>query len=62
MRTREFFCDGWKFHRGDIDLPHPRDKSALYVQSKTELLDRERGASCPMPPPKCASMQARLAE
>lgn len=36
MRTREPFCDGWKFHRGDIDLPRPRDKSALYVQSKTE--------------------------
>lgn len=26
----------WNFHRGDIDLPRPVDKGAVYIQSKNE--------------------------
>lgn len=36
MRTRELFCDGWRFHRGDIKTERAKDKGPVYVQSKTE--------------------------
>ncbi|MBQ8743028.1 MAG: DUF4982 domain-containing protein [Clostridia bacterium] len=36
MRTRELFCDGWLFHRGDIKMPRLRSKGPTYSQSKTE--------------------------
>ena len=36
MRTRELFCDNWRFHRGDIHVERPKDKGPVYTQSKTE--------------------------
>ena len=27
---------GWVFHKGDIDVPFPASKGAVYSQSKTE--------------------------
>lgn len=36
MRTRELFCDKWKFHRGDVKIERPKDKMPIYFQSKTE--------------------------
>jgi beta-galactosidase len=36
MRTRESFCDNWKFHRGDIKTERSKIKWPIYTQSKTE--------------------------
>ena len=36
MREKILFDDNWIFHRGDIDMPVPRDKGPIYKQSKTE--------------------------
>lgn len=36
MRERILFCDGWKFHKGDIKINVPMDKGPLYMQAKTE--------------------------
>ena len=36
MRTRELFCDNWRFHEGDITVNPPKDKGPMYVQAKTE--------------------------
>lgn len=38
MRTKELFNDGWLFHEGDIKLPLPKEKGALYKQSKTQRM------------------------
>lgn len=36
MRIKEAFNDGWRFHRGDIEITQSTDKGPLYVQAKTE--------------------------
>ena len=36
MRTRELFCDNWKFHKGDIAVTRPKDKGPIYIRAKTE--------------------------
>ena len=46
MRTRELFCDEWRFHKGDIKLARPKDKGAIYIQSKTERFKKGPAAIC----------------
>ncbi len=36
MREKILFDKEWMFHLGDIDIPFPKDKGPVYVQSKTE--------------------------
>ena len=36
MRAIMLFNDGWRFHKGDIEVPFPKAKGPVYAQSKTE--------------------------
>lgn len=36
MRTKELFCDGWLFHRGEIIQSRLKTKGPMYGQAKTE--------------------------
>lgn len=38
MREKIRFDSDWLFHRGDIEIPFPRDKGPVYTQSKTERM------------------------
>ncbi len=36
MREKILFNEGWRFHRGEIELVTPREKGPMYIQAKTE--------------------------
>ena len=36
MRIEKLFNDGWRFHKGDINVTVPKAKGPIYAQSKTE--------------------------
>lgn len=36
MRKHQLLNEGWRFHKGDIDIPMPQNKGPVYSQSKTE--------------------------
>lgn len=38
MREKILMDDKWLFHKGDIDIPFPKDKGPVYAQSKTERM------------------------
>lgn len=38
MRERILLDYGWRFHRGDIEIPGAQDKDPMYVQAKTERM------------------------